>query len=490
MKNSWCIHRAVLVLSLCPLLVLCIGFWPLTWPADWWSLVCFTAFLALAGTFLAFVLSLPLIFCAARYNRLALILMATALIPLFLPPSIASVLFFHTFDAVYRIFDIEGRGNFGGILFAHAFYEVPIFIFYLGLALRQIPPGYHDMMLCDGIGKAKKILFLLSMIKGPILQAAAIVYIYIFQSTVLVISLGMGRYETLESRMLLLAGKHGNFSQVLLLALLQFFVLFSFYFFTKFSGQKNSPYVQLSKKSDQILRTHIFFDIYAIFYLVILVVWFLPLIIHAIPGLRALGILWQEYRVIQSIMNSLSLSLLASLFSVILAYFWISSHGKKWLVCLLFISQTAYFSGVLFLGVLFDISRFVMGLWALMISLWPYIYFFLMSTHKTQDQQIMYAARLDGGRGWQLYINIYWPIWRERWLGAFWSAFILAFGNYSFSYLIASSRFPLASATLVELMERRHFAAANAFALILIVLLIVPLVVLSAKRATKGHLPT
>ncbi len=474
---------AVFFLFCIPLILLVWVFHPPVFPASILHLLVFSFSLAACGTALALFIGLPVSFSAARDSFFAQLLNASVLVPFFLPINIASVLIYQIFDHIQGIFSLDLRGSFIGLVLAHGFYEVPIIIFYVSLALRSIPSVYFAQMQEDGLSSWRQCAFCLQMIRKQIFQAAAIVFLYIFQSTALVMNVGLGRFETLESAILLSFGPRADFSVGLGLGLVQSIFLFllfwvsSFGYHIHFSLSKERQIVAMPINWASRLAAFLFF--------LLAIYWFSPLFIQAWQGM---GQLWQVrtlFPLFSSLLNSLVISFLAAAVSVVLVLLWMFYQGGRGLIYTLFISAAMYFSGVMLCGFLWNIPAIFLAIWALSLSLIPMVYFFLLSGKSAEDEDIIRAARLDDAQGYRLWASIYWPLWKERYINAFWKAVLLALGNFPFAYIMAQNKIPMAAMTLSQLLNRRYIGAANAYAGLIFMLILVMLLFLLRREKTN-----
>ncbi len=468
------------VLFLVPVVLLAFVFRSPVFPAAWPSLLFFSFSLAALGTAVAILIGLPASFCAAGDSFFARLLFATALVPFFLPISIGGVLIYQAFQDFSALFSIEMRGSFIGLILAHGFYEAPIIIFYLSLALRGIPSVYLVQMQEDGLSVFRQCLFCLRMIGKQIFQAAAIVFLYIFQSTALVMNIGLGRYETLESSILLSFGQRSDFSAGLGLAIIQ--ALFLWLIFSCFYTRSDMHFSMTQDKQICPVPVCAASRVTSVLFLVFIIYWLSPLFIRGWQGIRQLYQVRTLFPLYSSLVNSLLISVLAAGIAVFAAALWLFCRGGGQLVYSMAMSQAVYFSGVMICGFLWNIPSIFLAVWGLSLSLIPIMYFFLKASQASEDQGIIASARLDNAHGWALWRTIYWPLWKERYLNAFWKGVLFAFGNFPFAYIMAQNKIPMAAMTLGQLLNRRYIAAANAYSALVFVLMLLPLLFLSRKR--------
>lgn len=471
-----------LILFILPVGMLFVYFSPPTFPVDFVKLLQFSLILAFLSTCLAFVLGVPGAFVAAEEGVFARFLNATVLIPFFLPANIVSTLIYQVYQQIFAWFGLDGRGNFWGLIWAHAFYETPIVIFYLSLALRTLPSAYFGLMYADGLPIFHQYALSLTLIRPQILQAAAIVFLYVFQSTAVMISLGLGRYQTLESAILVTANHRSNLSAALGLAIVQAAVLGVLFFLASRCGLLQFHYSLIRNRQERQLPALMFCRVWSMIFLLVIFYALSPLLLRAWQGVPQLKQVWQRFPIVQSLVNSSLASLGASAVALIFVVIWMFYCGGKKISYPMIISQAIYFIGLLLCGILWSISSWVLAIWGLAIALIPFIYFFLQSGQISEDQQILQAAQMDGARGWYLWRTMHWPLWRERWFVAFWKGVLVAFGNFPFAYILSQKRFAMAPAVLEQLLNLRYIQAANTFSSLVFILLLIPLLFFIRKK--------
>lgn len=468
------------VLFLVPVVLLFFAFQSPVFPATWPDLLFFSFSLAALGTTVAFLIGLPVSFCAAADSFFARLLGATVLVPFFLPISIGSVLIYQVFQDFSSLFSIDARGSFIGLILAHGFYEAPIVIFYLSLALRGIPSVYLVQMKEDGLSVFRQCLFCLCMIGKQIFQALVIVFLYIFQSTALVINIGLGRYETLESSILLSFGQRSDFSAGLGLSIIQ--ALFLWIVFAKFNTRLDIHFSLSQDKQICPVPVCLANRITSVLFLAFVIYWLSPLFIRGWQGINQLYQVRTLFPLYSSLLYSFFISVLAAVMAIFAAALWLFYRGGSQLVYSMSMSQVVYFSGVMACGFLWNIPSIFLAVWGLSLSLIPIMYFFLKASQASEDERIIASARLDNAHGWALWSTMYWPLWKERYLNAFWNAVLISFGNFPFAYIMAQNKIPMATMTLVQLLNRRYIAAANAYSVLVFMMMLLPLLFLSRNN--------
>lgn len=480
MKGKTLLGYIFLIFFILPLGTLVFYFHPGNFPSSTFRILAFSLSLASVGSILALIIGLPVAFVAAQNGLFPKILAATVLVPLFLPVNIVSILIFQVYENLAQFLHIDGRGNFWGLVFAHAFYETPIVVFYFSLALRTLPNAYFNLMYCDGFSLGRQYLLSLRMIQSQARQAIAMIFLYIFQSTSLVIVLGLGRFQTLESAILISTSYRSNLAIAISLAMVQAVVLGLLFFLA--INKNGFRYVLTEEKQVRTLPRSPLCYIWSGAFLLVIVYTLSPLFLSGWQGLLENLEIWKKFPLWQSLVNSMLISILASGIALCFVILWIFYNGGRQITYPLVISQSIYFSGILLCGILWSFSPWMQAIWGLAISLIPLMYFFLKSGEVSEDGSILHAARLDGASGFFLWRTIYFPLWRERWFAVFWKGVLLAFGNFPFAYILSQKKLPMASAVLSQLMNRRYISEANGFSTIIFILMLIPMLFFLQKK--------
>ncbi len=174
----------------------------------------FTFAQAALSTLLVVGIGLPGAFIVARIRmRGKSILRATLIVPFVLPPIVVVVGFLRVFGS-FGLLDTIMMSILGttesvlnlatgvvGIVLAHTFYNIPLVIVMVSSALERLNPELEESAEALGATSFQKFShIILPHIRGALLAASILTFLFCFMSFPIVLALGEGRYMTLEVR--------------------------------------------------------------------------------------------------------------------------------------------------------------------------------------------------------------------------------------------------------------------------------------------------
>ncbi|MHA2379910.1 MAG: ABC transporter permease [Candidatus Thorarchaeota archaeon] len=177
--------------------------------------VSFTIAQAALSTVLVVAIGLPGAFMMARVRmRGKSILRATLIVPFVLPPIVVVVGFLRVFGS-FGVLDTIAMSIIGstesvlnlatgvvGIVLAHTFYNIPLVIVMVSSSLERLNPELEESAEALGATPFQKLRhIILPHIRGALLAASILTFLFCFMSFPIVLALGEGRYMTLEVRL-------------------------------------------------------------------------------------------------------------------------------------------------------------------------------------------------------------------------------------------------------------------------------------------------
>ncbi len=172
----------------------------------------FSTWQAVLSTVLSVVLGLPgaFLFARLRFHGRGLV-RALLIVPFVLPPIVVVVGFIRMFGA-YGIVDsvamvvtgssttvVDLATGVVGIVLAHAFYNVPLVILMVSSSLERLDPGLEESAELLGAGTLQRLRHIvLPHILPSVAASAVLTFLFCFMSFPIVLSLGQGRYKTIE----------------------------------------------------------------------------------------------------------------------------------------------------------------------------------------------------------------------------------------------------------------------------------------------------
>ena len=214
--------------------------------------IAFTVSQALVSTLLSLVLGIPGAFLIARLKfKGKSVLKALMIVPFVLPPIVVVVGFLQVFGSggiidttlMFLLNQSESVFNiatgFQGIVLAHAFYNIPLFLLMVSASLERLNPEVEDVAEILGASplfKFRKIIF--PHIRPAILSASILTFLFCFMSFPIVLALGEGSFLTLEVQ-IWNAFRYFDYGEASSLALIQILITITLAYTYLKSGGKN-----------------------------------------------------------------------------------------------------------------------------------------------------------------------------------------------------------------------------------------------------------
>ncbi|MFW9799911.1 MAG: ABC transporter permease [Candidatus Thorarchaeota archaeon] len=174
----------------------------------------FTVLQATLSTLLVVTIGLPGAFVLSRIKmRGKSLLRATLIVPFVLPPIVVVVGFLRVFGP-FGIMDSIAMAIVGttesvlnlasgmmGIVLAHTFYNIPLVMVMVSSSLERLNPDIEESAEALGASTLQKFRHIvLPHIRGALLAASILTFLFCFMSFPIVLALGEGRFMTLEVR--------------------------------------------------------------------------------------------------------------------------------------------------------------------------------------------------------------------------------------------------------------------------------------------------
>ncbi len=189
----------------------------------------FTVWQALLSMLLTFLLGLPAAYLFARYKfRGKSLLRALTAVPFMLPTVVVAAGFNALLGPrgwvrlLFPGLDFQFTGTLGAILAAHVFYNATIVIRMVSNALTHLDPRLEGAARTLGAGPGRVWRYItLPLLRGPLLAAALLVFLFDFTSFGVILLLGGARFSTLEVEIYIQALQLLNLPMAALLSLIQ-----------------------------------------------------------------------------------------------------------------------------------------------------------------------------------------------------------------------------------------------------------------------------
>ncbi|OQY09123.1 MAG: ABC transporter permease [Fusobacteriia bacterium 4572_132] len=442
-----------------------------------------TLYQSFLSTIIAFLISLiPTYYIARHKNKISELIESTLFIPFFFPP-ISTIIAFSIIYSIGIFKTLEILYTLEAIIIAHIFYNSPIFVKYIGEALRKIPKEIVEQAKLEGATNTK-IFFLIELpiILPSILRAFFLVFTYCFTSFAIVLSLGNIKYSTLEVSIVRVLMSSFNFSKALGYAFIQFIMLSIINYLTTTFDE----YI-LEENNEKDKGTPFLISLFSLIYLCFeygivfigIIVSFYNFYTNRIEFTGVINIFSLEfnkkYPVLLSILNSILISTVVSLITVIFVYILLKNKTK--FTNFIILSTMGISSAFLAMSLLYlNISFFVpypilIGVGYFLIAV-PIGYSFMYQHIRGFDFEIIEASQIDGANNLQSFIYIEFPLLKNIFLGSFLQIFAIVYGEFTIAYTMQmQSSFPIASVINFSLASKKMFQESGAFSALNILLI-------------------
>lgn len=435
------------------------------------------------STVISFLIALiPAYYTAYKKNFLTKLINGLIFIPFFFPVisvvTIFSIVFnfefFKQFNILYSI---------KAIVIANIFYNSPIFIKYISEGLKRIPQELSEAMKVDGASNLT--IFIkghLPLILPQVFRGFVLVFTYCFLGFGIVLSLGGIRYSTLEVEIATTLMMGADFSKAMFLGVIQMGVLLVL----NISGVFVKEYEIIgngeSRKVSFLFSIYSF--LYAILQYMVIGFSFFYSFVNMFTGrftLEAYTRLFSEdfmddYAVVESLFNSMKLSVIVSGISVLIIYMIIKNYNRVTDIIIFsnlgisgaFLAVTLYY-----LNILFDIPLVLLLILGYLIVVIPIGYSFMYQYVKKFPKEILESGELDCRNSFQRFIYIEFPILKNIFLSAFLQIFAVVFGEFTIGYTMQlEDIYPVASLVNYSMVSNKQYMESSAFTSIIIIIIL------------------
>jgi len=443
----------------------------------------FTLYQALLSSFFALLVSiLPAIYIYRKKNFLSNILENAIFIPFFFPPVsmvIAFSLIFSSQGILSKLgLNLNVMYTLNAIIIAHVFYNSPIFVKYLGSALKYINPSVEEASKMDGAGKIRRFFSLeLPLIIPSFVKAFFLVFTYSFMSFAIVLNLGGIRFSTIEVSIANALRGSFNFSKALTYALAQFTILFLLnYFLSKTSSKIYTTEYPSNSKEKTSWVTSTSAILYSIFEYGIVFVGLSGIIYdfhdHRFSLTHFSNLfsteLNRKFHIIQSIINSISIATITGIFTVFISYLILKLSSKLTdivILPILGISSAFLAMALLYVNILYNVPFSILIVAGYILIAVPIAYSFLFHAVKGLRKDVLEASELDGANSIKRFIHIECPMLLPTFLSVFFQIFAIIYGEFTISYTMQiRDYFPLTSVVNYAMSSQRYYLESSAFA--------------------------
>ena len=458
-----------------------------------------TALIALFSSVVATILGYPIgNWLAGTGRRTRQLVSSFLLVPFLLPPFLIGITLLplqpNTFNSITGILWIIG---------AHVLMNAGFMA--RVVSANQIPADQLEAASLDGAsGLRKRFAIELPQQLAGMLSAGLLVALYSATSYGLVLTLGAGKVDTLETEIATAALRDLDLNFALTLALLQTALTLCFFYLARSIGAEPAP---LFGEQETASNGSKLGGLLAALLLAAIVIVFAGVFVRAItygPGLvenfaNLAGRGGRELlniSVAEAALNSLRNLIVAGLIALPIAWFAAGRKRTSYLV-LLPIGISPVVFGLVFLVLSGYLPSALSGTWLLVpvvqsLFLIPLSYQVLRPARQSVSMEIIDAAQLDGAFGWRMFSEVEGPLIRKPLsvaaafvalgsLGEFGAANFLAYGS--------QATLPLVMFRLISRpgAENLGMAMAAASLFIAVALVVVWVISLEGRTQRQGH---
>jgi len=465
----------------------------------------FTFYEAILSAAFALIVSLiPAIYVYRKRNTLSSLLENSIFIPFFFPPVSMVIAFSIIFasNGVLSKFGINLNIMYSikAIVVAHVFYNSPIFVKYIGSALKLTDPMIEEASKIDGAGKFTRFFKVeFPQVLPAVMKSFFLVFTYSFMSFAVVLNLGGVKYSTIEVSIANALRGNFDFSKALTYAAVQFGILFVVNYVLSKIGSKvyETGYPVNSREKAGIITTSLSV-IYAIFEYGIVVIGLSGIFYDFYNdrfSLKHFFNLFSEqlnrrFPVVISMVNSAMVAFITGIVAVIFSYLFLKIRSKitdSIILPILGISSAFLATSLLYLNIVLAIPFFILILIGYILISTPLAYSFLYQGVKGFPDDIVEAAKLDGAGKLKIFSKIEFPILLPNFMAVFFQIFAIIYGEFTISYTMQiRDFFPLASVVNYSLSAQRYYLESSAFSsfniIVIFLLFFISTKIISSKK--------
>ena len=454
-----------------------------------------TALIALFSSVVATILGYPIgNWLAGTGRKTRQLVSSFLLVPFLLPPFLIAITLLplqpNTFNSITGILWIIG---------AHVFMNAGFMA--RVVSANQIPADQMEAASLDGAGGLRRRLAIeLPQQLSGMLSAGLLVALYSATSYGLVLTLGAGKVDTLETEIATAALRDLDLNFALALALLQTALTLCFFYLARSIGAEPAP---LFGEQETASTGSKLGGLLGALLLAAIVIVFAGVFVRAItygPGLveNFANLAGRGSRellnisVAEAAMNSLRNLIVAALIALPIAWFAAGRKRTSYLV-LLPIGISPVVFGLVFLVLSGYLPAALSGTWLLVpvvqsLFLIPLSYQVLRPARQSVSMEIKDAAQLDGAFGWRMFSQVEGPLVRKPLSVA--AAFVALgslgeFGAASFLAYGSQATLPLVMFRLISRPGAENLGMAMAAASLFIAVALVVVWVISLEGRTQ-----
>ncbi|HBM15994.1 MAG TPA: ABC transporter permease [Lentisphaeria bacterium] len=405
----------------------------------------FTFFQAFLSTFIALAVALiPSNYISKSNSYISFFAESTIFIPFFFP-AVSTVVAFSIIGNFPFLKPFNLLYTLGIIVVANVFYNSPIFVKYIGEALRNIPVSIIENACLEGAGSIRIFFRIkLPMVMPSLLKAFFLCFAFCFTNFAIVLGLGGIKFSTLEVEIATTLSSSMNLSKALGYGIIQFIILSFISFLPGLASSYESDHSERkpfksSRFSMLFTALYVFFEFFIVTSGLIFAFYnfytgrfdFSGIITLFSAGLNA------YYPVLKSLIDSFILSTLTALAVVVLVYLLLKSYSRftDWIVLSACGISNAFLGIVLvYMNIRYSIPYVMLVLCGYLIISAPIAYSFMYQHIRGFPSEIIEASKVDGASVFQIFKLIELPILMPVFITVFIQIFAIVFGEFTIAY--------------------------------------------------------
>lgn len=421
---------------------------------------------------------LPAVYISSRKNVISSLIEQTIFIPFFFPSVSAGIAFsliLRNTGLNYTIF---------AVVITHVFYNSPIIVKYLSDSLRTLDSSQIEAAEIDGAGRLiifHKIIF--PQIKDGLSKGIFLAFTYCFTSFAVILSVGNIKYSTFETAIASSLSGQIDFSRAVSYSIVQLAVLAVINHILPKTGEIEKNYTPVKTKKSAVLAVSAFF--YFIFEFSIVIHTIIYSFINSQTNSFDLAPFYRifsnafnkDYPVIQSLLNSLLISVTVSLLTTGFAYKLLNySHklSSKVTGLIMALSSAFYAVTLYFMNITFNIPMIILLISGIFTITTPIAYSFMYDNFKNFDKSLIEAAECDGASRFKILRYIKFPLLKFTVIGTILQIFTITFGEFTLSFSMKiQSVIPLSSIVNYTIGSRRLLRESAAMSTINILIVLI-----------------
>ncbi len=414
------------------------------------DILVFTSKQAFISATIALILGIiPGVYLSKSKGIMAKLVDSSIFIPFFFPVMSTVISFTIVFNwSVFKKMNI--LYSLTGIVIANIFYNLPLFVKYIGDGLKNIENSLKEAFILETDSKFKKFIYLyLPLIKDSILKGYFLAFSYCFSSFAIILSIGGIKFTTLEVAIATTLKGTYDFSKAFSYGLIQFLILFLINYFIN----RKSKNIELNKE-EVIEKSSIFERFYVLLYILFEYGLVLISIIYAFYNyldskftLIYFKRLFEKsfnnrFPVLIAIRNSTLIAFVTAFITLVIIYIFLKNkHKFTSTIILSSLGISSAFLGIalIYMNILFDLNYLLLLIIGYLIITVPIAYSFMYYHINSFNKSLLEASYIDGCNSFKTFIHIEFPILRGVFLSTFLQVFAVIFAEFTISYTMQIS---------------------------------------------------